>query len=246
MIKKQRNPLIAVTARTEVHDAIKWVSNPQAYFDAIRFVEGIPVMVDHKEDIDVLVDLFDALLVTGGEDLNPAYYHQEKLSDAPLMDPCIDELDMQLIQAFHARNKPILGICRGMQCINVAFGGSLCQDIPASYQFSAGQHDQRQQIPVKDYENTTCHEVHSIPETQLHTVLGSSCLVNSFHHQCVDQLAEGFIASVFANDGIIEGIEQGHTIGVQWHPEWLMTDEKHIGLFQHFIMEARKQMASHD
>lgn len=147
----------------------------------------------------------DALLLPGGGDLDPALFGQKNQgSQAP--DPALDQIELQLVRQF--TGKPILGICRGMQVINVAFGGDLIQDLPTAAAHRWNQADQVHPIAAK-------------PDSFLHKLYGASFSVNSAHHQGVGRLAKGFRAAALAADGVVEAIEcPGRRIfGVQWHPE---------------------------
>lgn len=235
-------PFIAIAARCEMRDNIQWVLTTQAFFRAVTLAGGIPVMIYHEctKDYHRIAEAFDGLLIPGGDDINPALYHQKKYTVERIASEQIDQLDIQLIHVFHDIRKPILGICRGMQCINVAFGGTLIQDIAAEYNYIlSADHDQRKIKGITDYENTVCHEITCMPDTELFSIYGEKDMVNSFHHQCIDQLAKGFMPSAYSkNDNIIEGIEMSNILGVQWHPEWLLKNAKSLALFQHFIDKA--------
>lgn len=150
----------------------------------------------------------DGLLLPGGGDADPALYGQENMGSNP-PDPQRDEDELQLFALFRTLNRPILGICRGHQMINIALGGTLIQDLP-------GEHHRHDTEIDKD-------RVH--PVTVTHPLLaqyyGDRFTANSSHHQAVDRLGEGLSVTCISDDGVIEGIvhESGQIIGVQFHPE---------------------------
>ena len=243
MNKKHTNtkPFIAIPARFIDADHINHIAVPKSYFDAISSAGGIPVLIydETNADEDYIASSFDGLLIPGGEDINSKCYHEELRSTIVPIDSRIDELDLRLILAFAKLKKPILGICRGMQCINIAFHGSLFQDVNTEvhteYQV---EHNQRT-IEQKNYVNLVSHEIVCKENTILHHHFGNQHVVNSYHHQCINQLADGFTASAYSiPDGIIEGIENYNIIGVQWHPEWLLSDKSNLALFKEFIHNA--------
>ena len=166
--------------------------------------------VNSDDTLAFLVDQCDGLLLTGGFDVDPELYNQplDPLTNKEIAE--LDNLEIKLIKMFAAKNKPILGICRGLQTINVAFGGTLIQDI-----LETKQYQDHLQADLEGYH----HLVKTIKNTQLHQYLGSQFMTNSFHHQAIDQVASGFVVNARSTDQIIEGIEKGNIIAVQWHPE---------------------------
>lgn len=151
-----------------------------------------------------LADSCDALLVPGGADVDPIHYGQSNTASEGI-DPDRDRDELYLIRRFLELGKPIWGICRGHQVINIALGGTLIQDIPGHTQVDS------------------IDRVHSVRVTHpfLRTLYGDSFVSNSAHHQAVDRLGEGLTATCVSEDGIIEGFihENGRVLGVQFHPE---------------------------
>ena len=148
-----KKPMIALTARSGDFDGQTRIFDNQTYFDAIAQAGGIPVLVTYGDDEDykMIAERFDGLMVTGGEDLDPALFHQPAHPSLELTDPRLDTLDLRLIQLFAAKGKPILGICRGIQSINVAFGGTLIQDLNTQYPaMRAAGHQQHKAVPKPD------------------------------------------------------------------------------------------------
>jgi len=212
-----QKPIIGVTS------AFNWRERnytlAETYVESIKQAGGIPVILAHTPlDAATLAQALDALLVTGGPDVNPVYYNEDPHPKLGGIDPERDESELALLEAFIATGKPILGICRGMQALNVALGGSLFQDIYTHYT-EAPLLKHGQEAPRW----STSHTVDLLPDSQLQRIFGSEeVLVNSFHHQAVKDIAPVLIVSAKAPDGIIEAIEKpGHPfcIGTQWHPE---------------------------
>ena len=156
--------------------------------------------------LQFLVDNCDGLLLTGGLDVDPAYYHKSLHPKTKKELFELEELEFTLIKMFFQQNKPILGICRGIQTINVAFGGTLIQDLDSNLHMQKEMQGYRHLV-------TTCKN------SLLSKYLGDKFMTNSFHHQALDKVADGFIISAKSVDNIIEGIEKDKIIAVQWHPE---------------------------
>lgn len=221
------------------------------YVEAITAAGGLPVVLPAIPGIDAGKDvpeyakayarLLDGLLAPGGGDADPIYYGEEPSVHHGRIDPIADRFELALIREMLALDRPILGICRGMQVLNVAAGGDLHQDIQAATGSSL-QHTQR---APKWY---ATHEVQVEKGSLLEAVVQVERLrVNTFHHQAVRQVAPGFVASAVAGDGIVEAIERpGSTfvLGVQWHPERMLShDEAARRLFEAFVDAARRQQA---
>ena len=156
----------------------------------------------------------DGLLLSGGEDVDPAYYGQPVSEKCGQIVRARDEAEMKMLEAFLTTGRPILGICRGVQLMNVYFGGTLHQDIK---EISGCNHDDWKRRSTGNHRVTLCSG------SKLSGIIGKKTLtVNSLHHQAVDKVAPVLTAAAVAEDGIIEAVEHpGHRfcIGVQWHPE---------------------------
>lgn len=167
---------------------------------------------------EICLSKYDALLLPGGGDIEPWRYHQENAASHAL-EPERDEEELFLLERFINTGKPVLGICRGMQVLNVFFGGTLFQDISGH-----------------SVENGVdrLHPVHTAPSL-LADCLGSDCVINSAHHQAVDQLGSDLLVLQWAPDGIIEAIQHRElpVLGVQWHPERI--DDPGTRFFQFFL-----------
>lgn len=215
---KNKPPLVGLTIRQRYDESIFLLR--RNYSHAILCGGGIPVMIPASlspENTDYLIERLDALVLTGGEDVNPVFYGMTPHSKLGTLDSKRDLFELDLCRKWLRSNKPLLGICRGMQLMNVAAGGLLHQDIHSEYP-TAMLHSH--QGPRED----PTHPVEVKGDSLLSELLGSkgSLLVNSIHHQSISVVAPGFKIAAVAPDGIIEGIESsdGATIlGVQWHPE---------------------------
>ncbi|MFN4182122.1 MAG: gamma-glutamyl-gamma-aminobutyrate hydrolase family protein [bacterium] len=158
---------------------------------------------------------FACLILTGGKDVNPKRYGEEPKPYTQI-DPR-DDWEFEILEKFLVAEKPILGICRGIQVLNVALGGSLFQDIALERRLSIAHYNARE-TGVDVF-----HSIRLLDEGNLRKWLGWQTEVNSHHHQAIKFLAPGLIATALAEDGIVEGVEdrRGRVLGVQWHPERL-------------------------
>jgi len=185
----------------------------------------IPLLESDEATLRAIYDSLDGVLLTGGVDIDPGCYGEQRQDLCDRSDPPRDWTEMTLIRWALADRKPLLGICRGIQAINVACGGSLYQDITAQYP-RAIKHDYFSTSDTGHTRDYLAHGVRVEPGSHLARLLGTDhCQVNSMHHQGIKQLAPGLTATAFAPDGLIEGVEMSDRfiVGVQWHPEE-MTD----------------------
>ena len=175
----------------------------------------------------------DGLLLPGGGDMDPKFYGQERIPACGEPNLLRDAAEPLLLRAFLAADKPVLGICRGIQVMNAVLGGDLYQDIKPF-----------EHLPHNDHW-TKVHTVTVRRGTLLSRILGQdTVLVNSQHHQAVDKVAPGFTLAALSEDGIVEAIEKPDArfcLGVQWHPEWLSdADPAMQGLFDAFVNACSK------
>ncbi|MEW6567213.1 MAG: gamma-glutamyl-gamma-aminobutyrate hydrolase family protein [Chloroflexota bacterium] len=216
-------PLIGLTvgrAARENEDA----DGDSPYVAAVNKAAGIPVLVPYGlalEALRTLFDRLDGLVLTGGGDIDPRHYGSQPGPRLAGVDAERDQLELTLARWAVEAKKPILGICRGQQLLNVALGGTLIQDIPSECP-QAMEHD----APEQGHPGPS-HVVRCTADSLLCRLVGQPKLTtNSYHHQAVARLGRGLTATATTADGIIEGIElRGHpfALGVQWHPE-LMPD----------------------
>lgn len=205
---------------------------------------GVPVLLPNPLDEDKLkaaLELVDGLYLPGGVDVDPHLYGEEPLSGMGSFDPDWDALDVVAAQVALERNVPVLGICRGMQVLNVAAGGTLYQDIPSQVP-GALKHAQR------GPRWAASHAVQLDEDSRLAKTFGETELrINSYHHQSVKDVAPGFRAVAKAPDGVIEAIESTmhrYALGVQWHPELMVEREPmYKALFADFIEAVKEAKA---
>lgn len=192
---------------------------PKQFKDIFEELNIILFPIASLTNIKEIVKFCDGLIVSGRAiDLNPKYYNEEAIEATNLCKEYDgeDPLDFTLIKAFHEANKPILGICAGLQSINVVFGGSLYQDIPNHcIEEIQGRHK------IQIQENSFIYQYYQEDKIQ----------VNSLHHQAIKEVAKNFKVTAISEEGIVEAIEYNNIIGVQWHPEVMMD----IGFFKKFI-----------
>lgn len=237
-------PVICITTmRRENEAGMKLASLAEAYVEALTQAGACPVLLPNAlspEALDALVPRLDGVLFSGGGDIDTDFYQSEDHPKVNGVEIQRDQLEIALLRQQVAEGKPFLGICRGMQLINVALGGSLYADI-ADQVPGAAKHDY---YPgwERDY---LAHPVSVDRGTCLAGILGEREVeVNSFHHQAVRQLAPGLAPTAYSPDGIMEACElPDHPFGlaVQWHPEWLTAYAPTRSLFQAFVEACRDQ-----
>lgn len=235
-----RKPLILMTARDTYLSEynITMMGNTDEYSRYIRLCGGVPVTyyaLNEEEALDAL-QYADGLLVTGGGDLDPALYGEENHGSIEGPEE-VDRSDLLLYRAFKKAGKPILGICRGIQVIAAAEGVPLIQDIPSEQIYE--NHNMRN-VPVPLPPNAKFHDCTFAQGTRLHEIFGDVYPVNSYHHQAVKAVPAGFKESARSADGLIEAFEYGNIIAVQWHPERLFDDPKHLKIGQLFIEDIQR------
>lgn len=235
-------PLIGITiGRTQnANSPLPTATVSEAYLRAVQAAGGIPLLIPASTPAERLNDLFarlDGFLFTGGGDIDPQRFAGLPHPEIYDIDAGRDTVELELVRLAAAHNRPFLGICRGIQVINVALGGSLYTDLAAQMP-GALKHDYYPNIP-RDH---LAHAVRLQAGSQLSRTLGAEQVeVNSLHHQGVQRLASDLTACAFAPDGLIEGVElSGHRfgIGVQWHPEWLQHLPTMRALFSELIQAA--------
>lgn len=210
-----RAPLIAVTGRRRsaaglnlgppALDALEIEGYFTGYADHVVAAGGLPVYLPSRIDPQAAIDRVDALVLSGGTDVDPARYGATTCATTPPLEPERDAFELALLDAALARDLPVLAICRGLQLVNVSRGGTLHAHL-ADHHPASGRHD----VVVE-------------PGTVLHGLLGPAATVNSLHHQAVDRPGADLVVTARAGDGVVEGIEWPgvRLLAVQWHPEQL-------------------------
>ncbi len=205
------------------------------YLDGLREAGGLPVvfpLTADEQELERLMELCDGFLFTGGQDVSPELYGEEPLEGLTECCRPRDAMEEIVLRKAIEADKPVFGICRGIQFINAALGGTLYQDIPTQYPSDVDHH---QQAPY----DAPSHEVEIIENSPLHACLGSRSLaVNSLHHQAVREISEKLQAMAVSPDGLTEALYMpGHRFlwAVQWHPEFnYRTDGSSRKLFRAF------------
>ena len=231
---------VAVTASIRPDGDTRRVRLTAAYVTALERAGLIPLIVPPLSDADAAASVLDSvsgLVLTGGEDVDPARYGEQRHEKVRTVNVARDATEAALVEEARARGTPVLAICRGIQILNVALGGSLVQDIPSQCGTDI-DHDE------EGARNSRTHEVTIEPDSLIARAVGTEHLsVNSFHHQSVKRVADGMRVTARSPDGVIEGIESTDddwwVMGVQWHPEE-MTDSAEPwdrGLFKAFAKQ---------
>ena len=243
-----KRPVIGIATQTlkavpgELSDC--WIMG-QRYVQVLRSAGAvpwlIPLLVDDQATLREIYNRLNGIFLTGGMDVDPSRYGESKQSYCGQTDPARDEVEIQLIRWALADRKPILAVCRGIQVVNVALGGSLFQDVGRQMP-KAIKHDYfpAKRAPARD---SLVHPIEVKRGTVMADLLGAGSVpVNSMHHQAIKALAPGLVPSAIAPDGVIEGVEGAagqYLVGVQWHPEELADrDPAMRRLFSSFVATA--------
>lgn len=229
-------PVIAISACRKIED----------YRQAVLHVGGEVRVIEPSMPVEKALEGVDGLLLTGGNDVSPHRYGEAPHQEVVEAEPGRDEFEIALVAAARARDLPLFAICRGVQVLNVACGGTLVQDIPSQVP-GASQHS----LTIPPHEPySLAHEIWVEKDSLLAELMGDrlrdqdSCDVNSRHHQAVKAVAPGFRASATAPDGVIEAIEDPAArfcVGVQWHPENFWRTGEFRSLFEGFLEAAAKR-----
>ena len=231
-------PIIGITAGRERSDAnILKVCLIDKYTSAIIQSGGIPFIIPtgiSTQSINPILKHIDAIMLTGGGDIETKRFKGQNNERVYGVDLDRDELEIELVLAAEQNKKPLLGICRGIQVINVALGGDLYTDIQ-DQKPGALRHDWYPNHP----RDLLAHEVEIKQDSLVFKITDMQSMeVNSLHHQAIKRLASGLIATAFAPDGIIEAVEKrDHPffLGIQWHPEWLFPLSSTQKIFKSFV-----------
>jgi putative glutamine amidotransferase len=243
-----RRPVIGIATQTQ--DAIPgqlprvWIMS-QRYVNVLASLSAVPWLVPllpgDEDTTRAVYDRLDGVFLTGGVDVDPSLYGEEKLPKCGHTDPDRDAVELLFVRWALEDHKPLLAVCRGFQVLNVACGGTLFQDVGSQCP-AAIKHDYFPTAggtPTRDY---LAHDVRVDRQTRLGRYLGAERVpVNSMHHQGIKALAPTLVPSAWAPDGLIEGVEgaNGHfVVAVQWHPEELTAQDGQRRLFTEFLAAA--------
>ena len=229
-------PVIGVTRCSRLDDYISSVERSGARARVLEVSESPRAVLER----------IDGVLLTGGGDVDPGLYGEDRHKSVEDAEPGRDEFEIDLARRAMDTDVPLLAICRGAQVLNVAAGGTLVQDIPTAVTTELSH-------KLTEPKDCVAHEIQVATDSRLHAALGSavtascSCRVNSRHHQSVGTLGANLKASATAPDGVVEGIEVPEAtfcLGVQWHPENFWRTGEFKPLFDAFVAAARERMES--
>lgn len=234
--------IIAITADTYPHPTDQMALRKAPFVsrglvEAIAACGAVPVMLPDVSGAEgrAYIEMADALIIPGGPDMDPRFFGEEPIWQNGYTHYKRDVFEMEIFRAFHAAGKPMLGICRGCQLMNIALGGDVYQDLPAQCPSAYIKH--KQAAPGDE----PTHHVDVAKESLLAQSIGTRAYVNSRHHQAIRRVADSLHVTAKAPDGVIEAVESadGKILGVQWHPEDLWrADPAMKQLFKDFIRRA--------
>ncbi|MHC1782981.1 MAG: gamma-glutamyl-gamma-aminobutyrate hydrolase family protein [Anaerolineaceae bacterium] len=234
----QKQPLIGLTTSNGRKTDNIYI--PKTYIEAVQAAGGLAILIPAgtgPDQVSQLREALDGLLIIGGADIDPGLFGEESSPHVQLDGRERDDLEIALVQTAVDSDWPLLGICRGLQVINVALGGSLYTHIPDQLP-GALKHN----MDTKTQRDVLAHSVDIQPSTQIASIVGTGELkVNSLHHQGIRRLGERLLTTGASPDGLVESIEiPGHpfALGVQWHPECLPDSAPMRRLFSAFVEKA--------
>ncbi len=240
----ESRPIIGIPARpiTDSSNGFAYSGIPLTYSDCIERAGGAPILIPlnlSKDSLRAIYSQIDGLLLAGGADVHPKEFGEEVLPVCGEIHADRDATELRVTRWALADGLPIFGICRGIQMLNVAAGGSLYQDIPSQLQTDLS-HTYRKGDPY----NLRAHPVEFAPDSRIAQWFGTTTIdVNSLHHQSLKKVAPGLRVIARAPDGIVEAVEsedERFIVGVQFHPELLDDDARMARLFEAFVQSARE------
>lgn len=215
-------PLIGVSGSIDEKEREHFLM--RCYARAILSGGAIPMLLSPDMDDEMLascMEKLDGIFLAGGNDVAPEVFGEDPIPELGEVNPLRDQFEMRLVKKAYETGMPVLGVCRGIQSMNAALGGTLWQDLPSQYRTGANEKPIAHSQKRPDYYQS--HSVYIMEETKLHSIVKAASLrVNSFHHQAVKDAADGLVISAVSTDGVVEAIEcPNHPffVGVQWHPE---------------------------
>ncbi|WP_420628766.1 gamma-glutamyl-gamma-aminobutyrate hydrolase family protein [Candidatus Leptofilum sp.] len=246
-----RKPLIGCTTYRKISDQtppIDLLGLMPAYLDAIVAAGGVPVMIPlglSADDLREIIQQMDGILLPGGGDIKPSVYQGNGHPTVSGIDEDRDRVELTVARTAISQQKPLLAICRGMQVLNVALGGTLWEDVELL--MPQAMHHEFVNTHPRNY---LAHDVTIEPDSLLARQLGGTeTAVNSLHHQGIRRLADDLRATAFAPDGLVEGVEvidHPYAVGVQWHPENIIHNAPHmLGLFRGLVEAASQPVISY-
>ncbi len=230
-------PVIGITSSYDRESGRTFLS--RYYIQAVEAAGGLPLVLPcilSDGTVDKILGSIDGLLLSGGVDVDPLLFGEEPQPAMGDICPQRDKFELALTRRALALNIPILAVCRGLQVLNIAAGGSVLQDIGSTVN-NPLKHDQQ----APRWHGT--HTVNILPDSKLAALWGTKLVVNSFHHQAVDRVAEGFRATAWSADGVVEAMEStAHrfVVGVQSHPECMYQDPRILELFKGLIKATQR------
>lgn len=235
-------PLIGITSEnTENEYGQPAIRSLRTYIHEVIKAGGIPLVIPSETPVELLKELFtrlDGIILTGGDDIDPDRFNGETHPKIGKPDPLRDECEITLAKLAVAEQKPVLGICRGIQLLNVALGGDLYTHVEDQHPAKT-KHDYYPEPP----RDLLSHPVSIDENSKLFEIVGKNKIdVNSLHHQGVRTLSPKLVASAYSPDGLIEAAEvpeHPFAIAVQWHPEWIPEQSASQALFKTFIATTR-------
>lgn len=238
-------PIIGITTNicTEnigCHTGTERVYMTNDYVKAIERAGAIPMLlppIQNEDDINSQINVCDGFIIAGGDDVNPILYNEEPKEKLGEFNSTVDEYQIKLLKKIIDLDKPVLGVCRGLQLINIVLGGNLYQDLS----YREEESFKHCQIAIR-YQPS--HKVNFKEGSIFENLFGKSAFVNSFHHQSLNKLGNDVEVLAFSNDNIVEAVQvknKKFVLGVQWHPEMMMVkDDYMIGIFKELINKSLK------